>query len=793
MQYGRFSEDGKEYWIENVATPTPWINYMYNGRYFSTISNNGGGISYYLNPMHGRITRYRINDVPHDRPGKYIYVKDRETGELWSLTWQPVGRDRDKYQVAHGFGYTRVEAEVEGIASSVLYFVPPDDDQEIWKSVLTNRSNQVRNLSLYAYVEFALGHGHVDVINQCDDQHFNRVHFDRDINSLFATKTYWVTRSAGTQQQENQEWDRWAFFTANLPIVQYETLRERFIGSFRNENNPLALEKGELSCRDTDYGNAVGVLRVDVELQPGATQDVVFSLGVIHKPEFDEKKNTVPKKYHDVKQVESAFAAMTKQWDDYFKFVRVQTPEKDVNTFLNYWTPYQAKVAYDVGRVASFYYWGISRGFGFRDTSQDTIAVTGPYPEKARRRIHLLARQMFSTGKVYHHFYADGMGETTGHCDDPFWFILAVTDYIKESGDTAILNEEEPFIDNKSGTMLDHLLAVVEFAKNNTGKHGLPIFGRGDWNDTLDYIGGADGGESVWGGMFYICMLNALIELLEFVGEHARIPDIQAVRDRLTESINQYCWDGEWFIRAFGAKDRKIGSHTNEAGKIFINTQSWAVLGNLAERDRLIQTMDSVKKHLDTPFGPKICAPAFREIDPTIGLITRCVWGKKENGAVFCHPVTWCIMAECLLGRGNPAYHYYQKTLPNQVDPDTFCAEPYVYSQYITSDEHETAGKASHSWQTGTAAWMKKVAIDYMLGVRATYNGLMVDPAIPSDWPGFSIEKHYRGTKYCMTVENPNHVEHGVLSIEVDGKSFEGNIIPLTDQPECQVRVVMGA
>ena len=793
MQYGHFSEDGREFIVDNVATPAPWINYIYNGRYFATVSNNGGGISYFGNPLHGRITRYRINDVPPDRPGKYIYVRDRDTKEVWSLTWQPVGRDREAYRVTHGFGYTKASAAVEDIASEVCFFVPPEDDVEIWKATLLNQSDRPRRLSLYAYVEFALGHGHVDLINQCDDQHFNRVHFDKQANSLFATKTYWITQHSGTQQQENQEWDRWAYFTANLPVQQYETVRERFIGPYRNENRPLGVETGELSCRDTDFGNTVGALRVDIELSPGESRDIVFCLGVIPKVEFADRKHSVPVKYHDVAEVDAAFLRVREQWDDYFQHIRVETPENDVNTFLNYWTPYQAKVAYDVGRVASFYYWGISRGFGFRDTSQDTIAVTATHPDKARERIQLLARQMFSTGKVYHHFHADGQGETTKHCDDPFWFILAVTDYVKETGDTAILRHEEPFVDKPSASILEHLMAVARFAGTNLGKHGLPIFGRGDWNDTLDFIGGDDGGESVWGGMFYVCMLNALIELLVFIGEEKYHAEVIGIRDPIAASINQHCWDGQWFIRAFGAKDRKIGSSSSEAGRIFLNAQSWAVLAEITERDRLLSAMDSVKEHLDSEFGPKICAPAYREIDPSIGLITRCVHGKKENGAVFCHPVTWCIMAECMLGRGEQAYHYYKKTLPNQVDSDVFYAEPYVYSQYITSDEHEGAGRASHSWQTGTAAWMKKVAIDYILGIRATYTGLRIDPTIPGHWQGFTVERVYRGTRYVIRVENPDGVESGIRSLQMDGRELDTNVVPIVEASECQVRAIMGA
>jgi cellobiose phosphorylase len=792
MSYGHFSADGREYVITDVRTPSPWINYLENGRYFATISAGGGGISYDRSPLHGRITRYRINDVPPDRPGKYIYVKDRDSGEIWSLTWQPVGREpAAAYRVAHGFGYTRAEAEVEGVRSSAVFFVPVDDDREIWRAALTNASGRRRRLSVVGYVELALGHALVDLINQCDDQHFNRVHFDKDLDALFATKTYWVTETRGTQQQENKEWDRWAFFTVNRPVAAYETVRERFLGPFRNESAPVALEKG-MSSEDMDCGNAVAALQVDLELGPGESTDVVFSLGVIAKPEFERTKRAIVGKYRSAAEVDAALARVRKGWDHFLGHTRALTPEPEADVFLNYWTPYQAKVAFDVGRVASFYYWGIGRGFGYRDTAQDTIAIAIADPARARERVLLLARQMMSDGRVYHHFYGDGQGEFTKHCDDPLWFILAVTEYLKETGDLGLLKVVEPFIDGEKGTILEHLLAVVRFAEGNLGAHGLPIFGRGDWNDTLDYIGGKDGGESVWGGMFIVAMLNRLLELLELVGADGRRIGVRGFRDRMTEALERFTWDGAWYIRAIGEGGRRIGSKENRYGQIFVNTQSWAVIAGLPDRGRLVRAMDSVGERLDTPYGPKICAPAFREIDSTIGLITRCVWGKKENGAVFCHPAAWVIQAECLLGRGDRAYAYYKKLLPDRIDPGTFVAEPYVYSQYITSDEHATAGRASHSWQTGSAAWMYRVSFDHILGIRPSYAGLVVDPVIPKSWKGFKAERVFRGTRYLIEVENPDGVESGVRSIRVDGCPYGGRVLPLTGEAVCRILVTMG-
>lgn len=792
MNYGSFSADGREFIIDNVQTPSPWINYLENGKYFATISNNGGGISYFKSPLHGRITRYRINDVPPDRPGKYIYLKDKQSGELWSLTWQPVGRHADAYRVAHGLGYTRVESRINDIEAHLRYFVPLDANCEIWQATIKNTGTHQKELDLYGYVEFALGHALIDLINQCDDQHFNRVHFDKQRNALFATKTYWVTESNGTQQQENKAWDHWAYFTSNRPVQSFETLRERFIGPYRNENNPLAIEKGRLSSRETDYGNAIGALHSELTLQPGQQETVVFVLGVLPKEQFEAGKTEIDR-YKKPEQIDKAFADLKDSWEGFIGHARVQTPDRNVNIFMNYWMPYQAKTAFDVGRVASYYYWGISRGFGFRDTSQDVIAVTISRPKLARERIRLLARQMFKSGRVYHHFYADGHGETTRHCDDPLWFILAVTDYIKETGDFAILEHREPFVDSdESSTILDHLMTTVHFAENNLGKHGLPVFGRGDWNDTLDYIGGDEGGESVWGAMFYVAMLNALIDLLAKIGAQRDEQYTRSVRDRLRASIDLHCWDGRWYIRAFGQEDRKIGSVECRSGQIFLNPQIWAVLAGLPDKQRLDSALNSVAEKLVCTNGPKICAPAYTEIDPTIGLVTRCVPGKKENGAVFCHPTTWLIQAECMMGHGDRAFKYYKMMLPNSTDSDDYVTEPYVFPQYITSDEHSQPGRASHSWQTGTGAWMFRISLDYIIGIRASYEGLTVDPVIPAEWDGFTMKRVFRGREYNITVKNPDHVQRGVRQILVNNKQISGTVLPVCEDTTYDVTVIMG-
>jgi cellobiose phosphorylase len=790
--YGYFDDRAGEYVIKRVNTPRPWINYLVNDRYVSTISGNGGGISYTDDPLHGRITRYRINAVPYDRPGKYLYLRDRESGKYWSLTWQPVGKRVNAYQAVHGLGYSRMLANRNGIHSSVLFFVPRKEPLEIWRVRLQNRSLRKRSLDLYGYVEFCLGHALIDLINQCDDQHFNRVKFDPDWNGLLATKTYWVSRTLGTQQQENQAWDHWAFFICSGPIRGYETRREHFIGAYRDESRPLALEQEKLAGMDTDFGNAVGALQTGVELKPGESIEVIFNLGVVRKTGSETPRKPRSRIFLESPLCDRALKQVNRKWERFLKSVQVDTPDERLNRFMNIWTPYQARTAFDTGRLSSFYYWGIGRGLGFRDTAQDTLAVTIGDPEKALERIMLLARQIFRDGRVYHHFYPKGGGEQTGHCDDPLWFILPVTDYVRETGDLGLLNREADFAGGGRGTLLDHLLAVADFAESRLGPHSLPVFGRGDWNDTLDYIGGEDGGESVWGGMFYIAMLQRFIELARAAGKEKIVTGLEALHDRIRRGVTSTAWDGEWFIRALGGGGRSVGSRKNRCGKIFLNSQTWAVIAGITERALLIRAMDSVREFLDTEYGPKICAPAYQRIDPAVGLVTRCVAGKKENAAVFLHTTAWLIQAECLLGRGNQAYHYYTKLLPDSLDSDLYMAEPYVYSQYVTSDEHPTAGMASHSWQTGTAAWMYRVVGDYMLGVRSDYGGLIVDPVIPSHWTGFRIQRQFRGSVYQIRVSNPEGVERGVREIRVEGKTIEGNRLPVSEAKTCRVEVILG-
>ena len=793
-KYGQFSPDGTEFLIDQLDTPAPWINYLSNGRYTALMSANAGGYSFYMCPKDGRITRWYYNSLPADRPGRYLYLRDQDDGRYWTVSWQPCAADLKCYRAAHGLGYTRLECRYGGIEAATTYFVPRDDDLEVWYTRLTNRSRRVRRLRVYPSVEWCLGHALIDLINKPNDQHFNRVHLDKRRQILSATKTYWVTASTSGAVQENKAWDRWAFMSSSLPITGFAADREAFVGPYRDASNPVAVERGRLDSTPLSAGNAVGVLEHRVRLRPGESIEFAVVVGVCAKDAFPGAASRLAKKYRDMGHVQRQLDTVKQYWRGYCGAAEVHTPSKALNRFINRWNPYQAKTTFILSRSASYYHWGVTRGMGFRDSAQDTLGPVIAEPGLVRERLLTLAAQQFSDGRCLHLFHPlSGEGEYTGHSDDPMWLIHATTMYLRETGDVSILKARAPYQDGGTGPLLEHLDRGLRLTLRRVGPRGIPTFGKGDWNDTLDFVGGTGQGESVWAGMFLVVALDCMAEIYGHIGQARRASALAKRRARLVRDLNRRCWDGQWYIRAMCADGRALGSRACKEGRIYLNPQTWSVISGVARGRRAQTAMDSVARHLDTAYGPKLLAPAYHEIDPNIGLITRCVWGKKENAAIFCHTVTWTVMAECLLGRGDRAMDLYERSLPGAIDADTCQIEPYVYAQYITSDEHEQFGRGSHAWLSGTAAWMWRVVLDYLLGLRPTLAGLVVDPCIPSRWRAYRLTRRFRGAEYHIHVRNPNRVCKGVRRVQVDGRSIRGTTLPILGASEsCQVDVELG-
>lgn len=801
-QYGSFSEDDLEFVIHRPDTPAPWINFTSNGRYTRLISNTGGGYAYWQTPRLHRISRHRYNSMPVDRPGHYLYVRDRKSGDFWSPSWQPCAKKLDKYECRHGLNYTRITGKRGGVEVGVLTFVPENDDLEIWRVTATNTTKEKKTLDFFPYVELCIGNALNDLVNQPNDQHFNDVFIDDKTQILYASKRYWNTFGSATVEQSNVSYDRYYFFASDLKVKAFDGSKTGFIGRWRSEENPEAVEKGRCGNTAITAGDAVAALQLPLDLAPGQTKEFVVMLGVVPRETYKRDAAKLVAKYRDLKNADAAYQKLVDDWRDYVSCVRVSTPDKNLNTMINVWNQWQTACTFRFSRDAGYYHGGLLFGRGFRDSCQDTFGPLMTRPQWVRQRLAEMSTHQFRDGSVVHcYFPVSGGYARTGHSDTPLWLPLAVTMYIKETGDYDFLKEVTPYEDGGEATMLKHIYGTLDYTLKNLTERNLPKFGPGDWNDTLDYMGRKGRGESVWNAQCLCYVLRETVELAERIGDKAAAKRYKAAYDKVAKAINKLCWDGEWYIVGTNDLREVVGSRKNKECRIYLNTQTWAVMSGVASPERARKAMAAAKKFLDTPKGPKLLDPAFRTINENIGLATRCVPGKKENAAVFNHPVSWAVLAEAMLGNGDQAYEYYKKALPMNpvVHIDRYEMEPYVYSEYVTSTDHPTFGQASHAWLTGSSTWMLRDVIDYILGVRPTYDGLLVDPCVPKKWKSFSISRKFRGRVYEFSFRNPKGVCKGVRSITMDGESLKGNVIPVADtakpgrKPQVvKVEVVMG-
>lgn len=787
-EYGYYDRASLEYVINRADTPHPWVNYITNGRYSGLVTNAGGGYSFYISPKDSRITRWRYNCLPMDRPGRYIYLRDRETGKFRSLTWQPTPAfPITFYECRHGMNYTKITTEADGIRSEVTYFAAKDD-LEIWRVRLFETRGRARTLDIYSYAEMCLGHALVDLINQPNDKHFNDVHFLPGDEIIMASKRYWVTFNSATVKQANKAWDKWVFMASSLPVEGFDGSKDEFIGKWRSEENPQAVEQGVSFDTRITAGDAVCSLRSPVLLDASGSLEFHYMMGVVpktgddpeHTREAEEEAVKMVEKYRDPDRIEKEFQAILDARDDYLSGMQIEIPDQEMQDFINFWNQYQSKTTFQFSRDASYHHGGLLFGRGYRDSCQDAMGPLLTKPGWVRERILEMSRRQFNAGNVYHCYYPlSGGGEITGHSDTPLWLPLIIMKYLEETGDFGILEEVEEYADEGKGTILEHFTGALDFLKSRMNDQGLVYIGPGDWNDTLDYCGREGKGVSAMNTFIYAWILKEAVHLLNRL-EHPAAAEYDKLYHHIKKACNEHLWDGQWYIRAINDKGEKVGSSENTEGKIFLNAQSWAVISGVAEGERAITCMASAMEHCDTPKGPKILDPSYTRVDENIGLATRCVPGKKENGAVFNHALSWSYLAMLLLKNSDQAYSIYKKALPSNpvVNPDRYEMEPYVYSEYVTGPDHPTFGQASHSWLTGSSVWMLRNTTDYFLGIKPVYDGLMIDPCIPENWESFRVIRKFRGAIYEIDFEIENGGKGDVISIELDGKSIEGNVIP---------------
>lgn len=764
MRYGYFDVPNKEYVIERPDTPVPWMNYLHNDEYCALISNNGGGYSFHLSARDKRILRYRLNNIPVDRPGRYIYIRDEKTKDYWSATWQPVLKDLSEYktETRHGFGYTRVTSTYQGVTSDTLYVVPVEDNLELWNITLTNRTSGVKRLTLTTYAELCLFFAQNDMINF--QYTYNIAKAYEKNNTIHHTT---MIENAG----------HYAFFSADKNIESFDCDREAFMGPYHSEADPKAVLEGKCSGSTADGGNPVAATSLFITLKPGETKSVTYILGVASSIAAGAK---LIAKYKKAGAVSKVMSDLQKYWEEKLEALQVNTPDKDINLSLNQWNAYQVHTTFSMSRGPSIYEGGIGRGMGFRDSNQDVLSVIHTVPGKVKKLITDLAKNMFKDGTAYHQFFRlTGEGDGKGYSDDPLWIILSTTAYVKETGDMKFLKEKVKWADGGAATMYDHLKAPLDYTYKNIGSHRIPLMGFADWNDTL-HINGPKPGESVWVAQFFVKCARDFAELAKVFGKSADAKKYSQMADDMASRVNKVCWDGKWYAMAFDGWGTMLGSDKQKEGKVYLNTQTWAVISDVADSKRGSVCMDAVKNYLDSKYGVALMFPGFKHFSPRLGGVSTFPPGLKENGGIFSHANPWAVIAEARLGRVENAMKYYRQLLPPTKDriQDVHRAEPYVYAQAIASQEHRDFGFARNSWLTGAATWNFVAGTQYILGIRPAYSGLMVDPCIPKDWGKFEVTRKFRGATYHIAVKNPRHVSKGVSSVIVNGKKIIGNVIP---------------
>jgi cellobiose phosphorylase len=790
-KYGQFSADGTEYIIRTPRTPRPWVNVISNGDYGLVVSQTGGGYSWRTHAQLNRLTRWE-QDLIRDDWGKYIYIRD-ERGTIWSAGWKPVCVEPSSYECRHGVGYTVITNTCNGIRSELLVFVPNEDPLEVWRVTLTNTGRKPRRLRLFSYLEWGLG--------QAPDWHrefhksFIETSFDPAAGALLATKRLWEVPAE--RGHWNTEWKYVAFHGASPKPSGFDADKESFLGMYGSPGAPASVRKGTSGRRAGNWLDPIGSLRVDVALPPGESRTVVFTLGAADSADH---ARTLMDRYRSAAQVSRALEAVGERWAGLLGTVRVNTPDDATNIMVNTWLKYQAISGRLWARTA---YYQTGGAFGFRDQLQDSQIFLPIDPSRTEAQIRLHARHQFKDGSVYHWWHPiSEIGLQNKITDNLLWLPFVVRAFIDETGEDTILEAREPFVDDPSMVSLyEHCARAIERSLERFSPRGLPLIGGGDWNDGLSAVGLDWKGESVWLGHFLHGILRGFAVIADRRGDTGRQVQYNARADDLRAALNRVAWDGAWYFRGTKDTGEKIGSSENAEGKIYLNAQTWAILSGVADGERASQVMDMVERHLDGKAGALLLAPAYRTPDQHVGYLTRYAPGMRENGGVYTHAATWAVSAAASLKRSDTAWHFYSNINPvnRGMKPDEYVAEPYVTPGNIEGPDSPFYGRGGWTWYSGSSSWLFKVALEWILGVRATHDGLLVDPCIPRSWKEYSVRRTFRGAVYDIHVKNPNGVDGGVAEVKVDGvvqHPADGrpvNLLPvLSPATEHEIVIVLG-
>ena len=809
MQYGHFDDKSREYVITNYETPLPWINYLGSDSFFTLLSNTAGGYAFYKDARLRRITRYRYNNLPLDQDGFHIYIKDKNT--IWNPGWQPTKTKLDHYECHHGLGYTTIIGRKNKVEVKQELYVPKDDNILLMRVTVDNKDKVKKELDLFSFIEFCLWDAQDDTTN------FQRNYSTGEVEVVGSTIYH------KTEYRERR--NHYAAFHANKKVTSFDTSRDAFMGVYGSPAAPNAVKNGKCSDSIAHGWQPVGAHHFHLELEAGESYDVIFALAYVEVPEKEKfvKPGIINKepakkllgKYDTNKKFDAGLKKLNAFWTELLEGFEVSTSNDKVNRMVNIWNAYQCMVTFNMSRSASYYESGIGRGMGFRDSCQDLLGFVHMIPERARERILDIAATQKADGGAYHQYQPltkKGNSDIGGGFnDDPLWLIACTDAYIRETGDWDILKEKVDFDNDpkNADTLLEHLRRSFNYTLNNLGPHKLPLIGRADWNDCLNLncfsrypgesfqISGPSEGpvaESVFIAGMFVKYGKAYANILKHLGKDKEAKNADKAVVDMEKAVLKDGWDGKWFLRAYDAHGKKVGSHYNDEGQIYIEPQGMCVMAGIGvETGEAQKALDSVKERLETKFGIVLLNPAYTTYRLNLGEISSYPPGYKENAGIFCHNNPWVVFAETVMGHGNRAFDLYKKTCPAFLEEisEIHRTEPYVYCQMVAGKDAPTFGEGKNSWLTGTAAWTFTVLTQGILGIQPDYDGLRVDPCIPDTVKEYKVNRRFRGTMYHITVKNENGSQKGVKQVVIDGKPIEEKIIPVSKKKDVNVEIIM--
>ena len=798
-----FQDDDRSIRFDRFDLPSPWINYLSNGRMHAFVSQAGGGMTWWLSPMMFRLTRYRFYHMPIDSPGYYIYIRMAD-GTVWSPSFRPCDTPVDKRIARHTPGSSTFTATRDGLTATLRLFMAQDTDALIWDLKLTNERDKEITCDVFAYVELSQYLAREENLLGYYLKWNTRAVWEKELDAVTYAYTAWM--------HPRKDESPMVYFGSDAPVDSFCCDRNIFCGNYRDERNPEEVERGRLSDTNLQGGEPCAALHCRVKLSANKERKIHYFLGISHSAltDYDKALAEAKESLEMLRRpgaTEEQFEKVQQWWTTHLDVYQCHVPDATAQRTINTWNPLQCVQTARYSRAISSDASGV-RGIGFRDSAQDFLAQAYRKPDWAIEMLCYLASQQFPDGHPVHIMWPEENrpAQDITRSDNHIWLVYLAYAIAAETGNLSFLDKEVPFLAKDmlhhegGGTLWEHLLRGIDFTEKHLGEHGLPLILFSDWNDHSGPFGRKGKGETTFVAAQHIYALRQLSELAEKRGDQESVDRFARLIEKQEKAIESFGWDGDWFVRGLDDDGKPFGSHTQEHARIWLNPQSWMVIADVCGREKQLQAMNSAKEELNTSMGLLLNAPGYpgwpsKEATMVNGLPA----GYSENGGVFLQANCWAIMAEALLGRGDRAWQYYTQVLPHniiqKIGVNRYHAEAYAFCSTLLGKDNEKFGWGCVSQVTGTAAWMDVVATQYLLGVRPTLQGLLIDPSIPAQWDGFTVERTYRGCRLRIRVENPDHVQHGVKELRVNGTPVAGCVIMpewLSERNEAAIDVVMG-